>query len=160
LRVLWRLGDQPDGRFDEARLARLVPDFAARWTWLCGPPGLMARAARMWADAGAEDRLSRERFVAAVPTASPAGPAPALRVLLSPSGRSFAADPAATLLDQLERAGERPVHGCRIGICHTCKCRKRSGTVLNLRTGELSSQPDEEIQLCLSVPRSDLELDL
>ncbi|MGB5695427.1 MAG: 2Fe-2S iron-sulfur cluster-binding protein, partial [Polyangiales bacterium] len=65
-----------------------------------------------------------------------------------------------SLLEQLERAGERPAHGCRIGICRTCKCRKQSGTVQNLVTGEVSSEPDQEIQLCISVPRSDLELDL
>ncbi len=47
-----------------------------------------------------------------------------------------------------------------MGICHTCKCRKTSGTVQNLLTGEISSEPDEDIQLCMSVARSDVELDL
>jgi ferredoxin len=65
-----------------------------------------------------------------------------------------------SLLERLERAGERPAHGCRIGICHTCKCRKQSGTVQNAVTGEVSSEPDQEIQLCISVPCSDLELGL
>jgi hypothetical protein len=47
-----------------------------------------------------------------------------------------------------------------MGICHTCKCRKQSGTVQNMRTGEISSEPDEDIQLCISVARSDIELSL
>jgi hypothetical protein len=47
-----------------------------------------------------------------------------------------------------------------MGICHTCKCKKRSGTVRNLTTGAVSSAPDEDIQLCISVPLSDVELGL
>jgi stearoyl-CoA 9-desaturase NADPH oxidoreductase len=83
-----------------------------------------------------------------------------VQVRLARSGRDVVAKGAGSLLEQLERAGEHPAHGCRIGICHTCKCRKRSGTVQNLVTGEVSSEPDQEIQLCISVPRSDLEVDL
>ena len=47
-----------------------------------------------------------------------------------------------------------------MGICRTCTCTKRAGAVRNLVTGAVSSQPDEEIQLCISAPLSDLELDL
>jgi hypothetical protein len=35
-----------------------------------------------------------------------------------------------------------------------------SGTVENLRTGVLSSEPGQLIQLCISAARSDLELEL
>jgi ferredoxin len=147
-----------EGDLDEARLARLVPDFATRTTLLCGPAGLMARVERMWADAGATARLRREQF-AAPPIPVPAPGAP-IAIRLAASARTVAADGAGTLLDQLERAGERPPSGCRMGICQTCKCRKRSGVVENLRTGAISSDPDEDIQLCISRGRSDLELAL
>ena len=171
LRVVLCLDDAPDGlgRFDEARLAALVPDFAKRATYLCGPPGLMARVERMWTQAGASGRLRRERFVARALAALPAvegGTAPAadaardLQVRLLRSNRTRAVKRRGTLLDELERAGERPPHGCRIGICHTCKCQKRVGTVRNLLTGAVSSEPDEDIQLCISVACSDLELGL
>lgn len=153
LRLLVHLDD-----FDEARLARLVPDFAARTTMLCGPAGLMARVERMWADAGATARLRREQF-AAPPLTVPAPGAP-IAIRLAASARTVAAGGAGTLLEQLERAGERPPSGCRMGICQTCKCRKRSGVVENLRTGAISSDPDEDIQLCISRGRSDLELAL
>jgi stearoyl-CoA 9-desaturase NADPH oxidoreductase len=153
LRLLVHLDD-----LDEARLARLVPDFAARTTLLCGPAGLMARVERMWADAGATARLRRELF-AAPPLTVPATGAP-IAIRLGASARTVAADGAGTLLEQLERAGERPPSGCRMGICQTCKCRKQSGVVENLRTGVISSDPDEDIQLCISRGRSDLELAL
>jgi stearoyl-CoA 9-desaturase NADPH oxidoreductase len=147
------------GRFDEARLRELVPDFAERDTFLCGPPGLMQRVERLWADAGAAGRLRRERFVAAPAPAQVGGreDAPTVRVSLTRSGRSFAAS-SGTLLEQLERAGERPRFGCRMGICQSCKCRKRSGRVENLVSGAVSNEPEEDIQPCISVARSDVEL--
>jgi stearoyl-CoA 9-desaturase NADPH oxidoreductase len=160
LRLVLRLDDDPTGRgrFDEARLAADVPDFASRATFLCGPPGLMARVERMWHEAGAGAELRRERFAPALMVPSPS--ATTRTVQLVRSGRSCQIGEGATLLEALERAGERPPHGCRIGICHTCKCVKRAGTVQNLVTGAVSSDPNEDIQLCITVPRSDLELGL
>ncbi|HEX3759140.1 MAG TPA: 2Fe-2S iron-sulfur cluster binding domain-containing protein [Kofleriaceae bacterium] len=64
------------------------------------------------------------------------------------------------LLDQLERAGQHPMFGCRMGICHSCRCRKLRGTVEDSVTGVVSSEPDQEIRLCVSFARSDLELAL
>jgi ferredoxin-NADP reductase len=143
--------------FNEERLSLAAPDFAERATFLCGPVGLMARAERMWAGAGATAHLRQERF-AAPPPAHHGGDA--VTIALSDSARTLAATAGGTLLDQLERAGERPPHGCRQGICHTCSCRKRRGTVENLTTRAISSEPDELIQLCISVARSDVVLDL
>ncbi|HEX9102774.1 MAG TPA: ferredoxin reductase, partial [Polyangia bacterium] len=165
LRLLFGFDDDAAGHgaFDEAKLAAAVPDFAERATWLCGPPGLMARVERMWTDAGAAARLRHERFVAprVVASARPAGGAArAWTVQLARSGRRCTIDDGGTLLEALERAGERPRHGCRMGICRTCACTKRAGAVRNLVTGAVSSEPDEEIQLCISEPLSDLELGL
>jgi hypothetical protein len=47
-----------------------------------------------------------------------------------------------------------------MGICHTCTCRKAAGTVRNLLTGELSDEEDEDIQLCISLPESDVALEI
>jgi ferredoxin-NADP reductase len=163
LRLLCCLGDSTSGpgRFDEAQLRRLVPDLAERETFLCGPPGLMERVERLWAEAGATRRLHLERFVSpAVPAlvaSGEGGGGTPVTVALTRSGRSFTAR-SGTLLEQLERAGERPASGCRMGICQTCKCRKRTGRVENLLSGAVSSEPDEDIQPCISVARSDLEL--
>jgi ferredoxin-NADP reductase len=164
LRVVLRLGDSPDsGPLDQAKLRAEVPDFAERETFLCGPPGMMDTVERVFAGVGAMDRLRSERFVsaprarsveaAAEPVAEP------VILRLSRSGRSIVAG-AGTLLEQLERAGERPGYGCRLGICNTCRCRKRSGTVENTVTGAVSSEPDDEIRLCVSVARSDLDIDI
>jgi ferredoxin-NADP reductase len=162
LELVIRLDDDPalalQGPLDEAELRAKVPDFAERETFLCGPPGMMAAIDRIWAGAGALERLRRERFTAPRPAAVPAGSA-GVSVRLSRSGRSVVAG-AGTLLEALERAGERPAHGCRMGICNTCRCHKRAGTVEDLITGAVSSDPDEEIRLCVSIARSDLDLAL
>jgi stearoyl-CoA 9-desaturase NADPH oxidoreductase len=63
-------------------------------------------------------------------------------------------------LEGLERVGLNPTFGCRIGICKSCQCIKRSGVVKNHRTGELSDAPNEWIQLCVSSALSPLELAL
>ncbi len=146
--------------FDEAFFAELVPDFAERSTFLCGPEPLMERAERLWESVGASELLARERFTPALSPVPEATSSNGVQVRLARSERDVVVSGEGSLLEQLERAGERPPHGCRIGICHTCKCRKQSGTVQNLVTGEVSSEPDQEIQLCISVPRSDLELGL
>jgi ferredoxin-NADP reductase len=149
------------GRFDEERLAALVPDHARRETFLCGPAGLMGRVESMWQAAGATPRLRLERFTRPGAAAlHEDGQVRAIELRLARTGRAIPATTSGTLLEQLERAGERPPHGCRMGICHTCRCRKRSGTVRNLLTGAVSSEEDEEIQICISVPASDVELQL
>jgi hypothetical protein len=47
-----------------------------------------------------------------------------------------------------------------MGICHSCTCRKTGGTVRNLITGALSTAESEDIQICVSVPVGDVDIDL
>jgi ferredoxin-NADP reductase len=65
-----------------------------------------------------------------------------------------------TLLEQLETKKLPVKRGCSIGICHQCQCIKKSGVVRNLKTGDLSDNGEQLIQLCISQPVSDLELTL
>ena len=149
------------GRLDAAMLARLVPDLARREIFVCGPPGLLDLVTEVAATAGLS--VHHERFVAAAPvphrapTNDNATPAP---VTIRLRGRSLAVGGTGPLLGELERAGVRPPYGCRMGICNTCRCHKQSGTVEDLLTGAVSSEPDQEIRLCVSIARSDLELAL
>lgn len=161
LRVIMRLDDagEAPGPLSTGELLRLVPDLAARQTWLCGPAGMMDALAPAWSAPDAAPRLHVERFVSRAPVTTTPGDGRPVRLTLAKQGRDVTAG-AGTLLDELLASGERPAFGCRIGICHTCKCKKRRGAVVNLLTGAVSTDPDEEIQLCISAARSDLELDL
>jgi ferredoxin-NADP reductase len=122
-------------------------------TFVCGPPALID-AVRECVD---EPRFHAEHFVP---------PAPAVVLGEAEGTISFARTGAeapnsgAPLLDQAEAAGLTPEHGCRMGICHSCTCRKVSGGVRNVRTGEISTAADEDIQICISVPVGDVQLDL
>jgi ferredoxin-NADP reductase len=152
------------GRLDPDKLRAAVADFAERETMLCGPAGMMNALTSAWADAGILHRLKTERFAPVARLAPPAGAPPAkVKLALVRSGRTVTTVTTAsseTLLEQLERAGERPAHGCRMGICNTCVCRKRSGVVEDLVTGVVSAEPDEDIRLCVSRARTDVELAL
>jgi stearoyl-CoA 9-desaturase NADPH oxidoreductase len=159
LRLAIVLDDATFGaRLDAAKLLTIVPDLEQRETWLCGPPGMLDALAPIWTDRGIAARLRVERFVPPPVPAPAAGAAAQVTLTLLDSGRRLQPDPAGTLLDQLERIGVRPAYGCRLGICNTCRCRKRAGIVENTRTGELSSEHEEDIRLCVSRARTDLEL--
>jgi ferredoxin-NADP reductase len=149
------------GRLDRAKLAAAVPDLAERDTMLCGPAGMMEALAPTWIESGILHRLKTERFAPVPRLESPAGRAPAkVKLSLVRSGRTLTTERSETLLEQLERAGERPAHGCRMGICNTCVCRKATGVVEDIVTGAVSSEPDEDIRLCVSRARTDVALAL
>jgi ferredoxin-NADP reductase len=145
------------GRLGVSTLLGLVPDHAARHTLLCGPPAFMAPFVEHWRVAGMAGRLQLEHF--ALP-AGPPLPGKPVEVRCVRSGRVLDVAGAEPLLVEAERAGLRPRHGCRMGICHTCQCVKQSGTVENLLTGKVSAEPGERIQICISRARSDLVLEL
>jgi len=145
-----------DGHFSPTHLPRSDPDFTVAETFACGPSALLDAVRGTWAN-GLEHRLHVESFVP--PTFLPAGEPGEGQVRFAGSDVEVT-NSGASLLEQAEAAGLRPEYGCRMGICHTCTCRKRSGTHKNLITGEISSAPDEEIQLCVSAALGDLTVEL
>lgn len=145
------------GRPTPAALLASVPDYAERNAYLCGPAAFMADIEAHWAAQGISERLRLERFGAA-PRKLESGDASEVRC--ARSERIFNTEAGEALLPAAERAGLKPAYGCRIGVCRTCLCHKRSGIVENLVTGERSGSGDEWIRLCISTPRSDLELEI
>jgi stearoyl-CoA 9-desaturase NADPH oxidoreductase len=156
LRVHWHF-DSTAGRFDVKSLSRLVPDYSRRHTFLCGPAGFMQTFQQHWQEEHPDSILQYEQFGLPL-TPRPAGEPVEIRA--TRSERLFASTGQQPLLMDAEVAGLQPKYGCRIGICQTCKCRKTSGTVENLLTGKISSEPGEMIQLCISAARSDVTLEL
>ncbi len=135
----------------------LVEDLAERDVWVCGPEGLRTAYREGWTEHGLRGAFREERF--GVPTRRPASGSAAVSVTMAQGGRVVRLGGEGSLLEQLEAAGDRPAHGCRMGICRACRCRKLSGTVEDRRDGRISSAPDEDIALCVTVPRTDLVLD-
>jgi stearoyl-CoA 9-desaturase NADPH oxidoreductase len=150
-------GGGPRGRLTRAQLRALEPSHLEAEVYVCGPPSLIAATRTLWSREGLQERVHSESFLP---------PRPPARVGESGGSVSFAASgvevpsDGGTLLEQAERAGLSPAYGCRMGICHTCTCRKLAGTVRDLNSGELSSGEEQEIQICVSVPVGDVELAL
>ncbi len=150
---------QANGRFTPQSLLAAVPDAPQRSSWMCGPGPLMAAVQQLWDDQAFKAPLYSERFVA-VPLLPASAPGTPSVVTFVASGKTFTTSGTAPLLMQAESAGLAPKHGCRIGICRSCQCTKKSGTTENMQTGEISSAPNELIRLCISAARSDIALDL
>ncbi len=145
-----------EGRFHREHLRAVISEHAHAATFVCGPPALIAAVRGVWA----QDRLPEPTVETFTPQALRFDTDGATgNVSFARSARA-AANSGLPLLEQAEDAGLTPEHGCRMGICNTCSCRKREGAVRNLLTGEISSAKDEQIRICVSVPVGDVVLDL
>jgi stearoyl-CoA 9-desaturase NADPH oxidoreductase len=153
--VEWHTGVA--GRLTPDRLTYAVPDWAARETWACGPAGLLDTMTEHWARAGSPEALHVERFV---PPTTVADGATGGRVRFTTSGIDADAGPGTPLMAAGEQAGALLPNGCRMGICHTCVGKLRSGAVRNLHTGDLHDTPGEAVRTCVSGAAGDVEIEL
>lgn len=143
------------GAFRAEDLGDLVPDFHLWDTFLCGPDGMMRFVKAAFAARGAEHRVRTEQFSLARTAAAP-GSEGDVRFVRS----NRAAKGQGPILPMAEAAGVDAKSGCRIGICRTCVCRKVSGTTRDVRTGEVSTEANVDIQLCINAPVGAVEIDL
>jgi stearoyl-CoA 9-desaturase NADPH oxidoreductase len=145
------------GHLSREHLSVVAPDLGAAEAYVCGPPGLIESARRIWAEDGIEQLLHVESFLP--PSLAVPGHRAEGSVSFTRAGERVA-NSGHSLLEQAEQAGLSPQFGCRMGICHTCTCRKTAGSVRNLVTGEVSSAEEEDIQICVSVAAGDVELEI
>ncbi len=152
----WSCAASPvSGPFGYDQLERIAPWFAAAETYVCGPPPLMAAVRSVYQAEQLDDRLHWEEFTLA---ASPADPGEIAGATTFSASVATAPNTGASLLEQAESAGLTPEYGCRMGICFSCTSIKRSGCTRNLRTGELDSDPDQPIQLCINAAVGDVDI--
>jgi stearoyl-CoA 9-desaturase NADPH oxidoreductase len=138
-----------EGRFGPEHLAAAMSSPDA--VFVCGPTALV-EAVRAHCQI-----VHSESFVA--PTLDAPAESSGGRVTFADSGIEVS-DDGRSLLEQAESAGLTPDSGCRMGICHTCTRRKTCGVVRNLTTGAVSTAPDEDVQICVSVPVGDVDIAL
>jgi stearoyl-CoA 9-desaturase NADPH oxidoreductase len=145
-------------RLDAAALQAAMTDLSGATAAVCGPPTLVDAAPGVWTELGGDPkRLLTETFTPPRMLVSGDAASGIVRFLRSDRTAEIG---EGTLLEQAEAAGLSPRFGCRMGICHTCTCRKAAGAVRNLRTGEVSDEENEDIQLCISAPAGDVALEL
>lgn len=160
VRVTTQTEEHPDGvtgHFTAAQLAEVVPDWRRATAFVCGSSRLVSDVRAQWEADGLE--IAAEQFD---PPAAivPAGTEVSGEVSFSASGKS-AENTGRPLLEQAEALGLSPSYGCRMGICFSCTRRKTAGATQHLHTGEVTTEAEADIQLCVSVPvGGDVTIDL
>lgn len=151
-----------DGMLDVSELTELVPDFADRETWACGPTAMLDALESHWDRHGASERLNTERFRPTIVTAGEGG-----TVRFTESEVTLEADGATPILVAGEAAGMLMPSGCRMGICFGCVVPLREGAVRDLRNGDITTAAPNEtgsggvpIQTCVSAAAGACDIDL
>ena len=146
---------------------RLVPedldDLCADWrdrdTFLSGPREMIDTFEKHWEAEGISDKLRTERFQPVIGTGdAEVGSGGTVRFRVT----DFEAkcESGVSILVGGEEAGGNLPYGCRMGICHTCVGKLRSGRVRDLRTGDVHGDQGETIRTCVNAPEGEIEIDL
>ncbi|AGF71764.1 ferredoxin reductase [Corynebacterium halotolerans] len=140
-----------DGRVTPAVLEELVPDFAERVVYACGPATMLDEL-ETWAE-GHGMEIRTERF-----TLDRASDAKGGTITFGTRGQTEA-DGATTILEAGENIGVQMPFGCRMGICQTCVRQLTDGHVHDLRSGE-THEPGTRIRTCVCVAAGDISIDV
>ena len=137
----------------------LVPDWRERSTWACGPGPMLDAAHALFDSADLLERLHTERFRPAAPAVVGEGGS----VTFTRSRVTVDADGTTPLLQAGESEGVDMPYGCRMGICLGCTAHLTSGSVRDLRNGEVTTADHDEapvIQTCVCAAAGPCEIDL
>lgn len=148
-------GAEHEGRPRMELLERLVPDYAGRRVFACGPDGFVETVRELLAT-----RVVQFHSESFTPRALPQAAIGTVRVELTRSRRTLEIPTGMPLLAALESQGLRPAHGCRMGLCNTCACGKTAGSTQNLVAGTVDAEPNPALRICVNRAASDLILDL
>lgn len=146
-------------RLDGPGLAELIPDWQERPTFLSGPRGLMDVLEEHWKQDGDYDLLNMERFQPIIGTGD-AEVGSGGTVSFYVTDVEATCDVGVSILVGGEQAGAKLPYGCRLGICHTCKGKLRSGRVRDLRTGEVHGEAGQTVRTCVNAPEGPIEIEL
>jgi len=139
------------GRVSPAVLEELVPDYADRVVYACGPATMLDELETWAKDKDMEIRV--ERF-----TLDRASDAKGGTITFARANVETTADGATTILEAGEQAGVQMPFGCRMGICQTCVRELVDGHVHDLRTGD-TKEPGSRIRTCVGVAAGDVTID-
>jgi ferredoxin-NADP reductase len=149
-----------DGFLSVEQLDAIDPEWRTTPAYVCGPAPLMDGARELYGEAGATDLLHTEAFTLSQVLAEAGTGGGTLRF---EGAQLDVVDDGRPILEQAEAAGLAPLHGCRMGICHTCTRSLTCGTVRDVVTGDLTTAPAETgvaIRICVSAPVGDAHIDL
>ncbi|HNO26232.1 MAG TPA: ferredoxin reductase [Leptospiraceae bacterium] len=140
------------GFLTESLLKETVPDYISRKAFVCGPSSLKTSVSEFIPS----KNLKFENFAPSFIQVKK-GTGRKVQVSLLKSHRTVEISSDKPILNGLEEAGIYPPSGCRMGICHTCACVKKSGTS---SSEGVSYSGEETVRICQTTAESDLELEL
>jgi stearoyl-CoA 9-desaturase NADPH oxidoreductase len=147
------------GRMRPEDLDELCPDWRDRETFASGPGALLDALSDHFDRQGDCDRLHMERFQPVIGGDGAAEGAGGTITFLK-SGCEVEGPGDKPILVAGEEAGLELPFGCRMGICHTCVGRFKSGKVRDLRSGEVSEVEGVICRTCVNAPEGPVEIEL
>jgi ferredoxin-NADP reductase len=137
----------------------ICSDWRDRDAFVSGPGTMLDAMRDHWGEHADLDRLQMERFQPVIGTGdADAGAGGTVRFRVTDVDATC--EPGVSILVGGEEAGGRLTYGCRMGICHTCVGRLRSGRLRDLRTGEVHGEQGDMIRICVNAPEGHVEVDL
>ena len=147
-----------NGHLEPAHLDELAPDWKEREAYVCGPPEMLDAFEEHWNENGDRDLLHMERFQNVTAGATEQGEGGCVKFLKS--GVEVEVDGGTPILDAGENEGLELDYGCRMGVCHTCVGTLCSGTLRDMRNGEVFGTEGESVRICITTAEGDVEIDL
>ena len=153
----------PAGRLSAALVQELVPDFAERTAYMCGPDGFMASARAVLESSGmSATRINQESF-GSVPIVTPVAlEGDGYSIDFAKSGKRGQMRQRKPLLEAAEDAAIDLPYSCRSGSCGECKVKLLSGSTHTLAEQQgLTALERKEgwVLSCVSVPTGDCVVD-
>jgi ferredoxin-NADP reductase/Fe-S-cluster-containing hydrogenase component 2 len=125
--------DGRQGQIDAALLAQSLPDLAAQWAHICGPPPMMDAVKAALIGLGLPEKQIRMEAFGTVkrdPTVKgAASSAVAGKVFFQSSNATAPVLAGSTILDAADEAGIFIDNACRSGTCGSCRVKLASGAV-------------------------------
>jgi stearoyl-CoA 9-desaturase NADPH oxidoreductase len=146
------------GRMSPADLDQLCPDWRERETFASGPGEMLDALSEHWDREGDCDRLHMERFQPVIGGDGAEGEGGTITFLNS--DKEVECDGGTPILVAGEEAGLELPFGCRMGICHTCVGKFRSGRLRDLRSGEVMDVEGVTCRTCVNAPEGPVEVEL
>jgi ferredoxin-NADP reductase len=147
-----------EARLTPAQLDELCPDWREREAFASGPGPMLDAMSEHWDLEADCERLHMERFQPVIGGDGGEGEGGSITFLKS--GCETESDGGTPILVAGEEAGLELPFGCRMGICHTCVGRFRSGRVRDLRSGEVMDVEGVVCRTCVNAPEGPVEIEL
>lgn len=150
-----------EGFFCKRHLEQYCPEFLNMNILLCGPTAMDSHVRNVLENERFDMQYCyAESFTAAKPLEMEDTQVKEVKISMLKYHQTIHVNNDKTMLELLEDNGMQPKHGCRMGICNQCSCKKVSGVVYNLQDRKLSGTGEEYIKICTTVPVGDIEIDL